>query len=212
MISPHQPNWRIFRRLKRGFSLIELLLTVGLLIVLMSASLPALFGSRRASELISAGNLVADGVSMARQIALSKNTITGLIVTAKPSASARQGMLVMEYDATAEQWKPLGSWMRLPISASVVDMGGPERLAGNAKATAIASLDDLKLGGVSLSDSDYSVLLFYPDGRMENGTSQTRQLSTRYVTDDVTVSSQSLPNFYDVVVNSSTSAFRIERP
>ena len=211
MTFPSQHNCRSPRSANRAFSLVELMVTVCILMVLMSASVPALLSSRRASELNSAGNLVADGVTTARQIALSKNTITTLIITTKPTTSVRQGMLLMEYDATTEQWKPIGNWIRLPISASVVDMGGALRAAGNDKADKIATLS-LKFDGRTLPSSDYSALIFYPDGRMENGTSQTRQLSTRYVTDDATSSSRALPNFYDVVVNSSTSVFRIDRP
>lgn len=208
MTYPHHSRRQTFRRSTSAFSLVELLVTIAVLAVLMSASLPALMGSRRSSELTQAGNLVADAVSLARQTALSKNTFITLVIT-KATPPARQAIGVLEYDAVNEQWRQLGGWIRLPVSASVVDMNAAQ---GNAKARGIASLDHLRFEGRDLPDTAYSTLVFYPDGRMENGNAQARQLSARYSTDNASSSSQSLQNYYDVVVNASTSAFRISRP
>lgn len=207
MTYPHHSRHQTFRRLSSAFSLVELLVTIAVLAVLMSASLPALMGSRRSSELTQAGNLVADAVSLARQTALSKNTFVTLVVT-KATPPARQAIGLLEYDVVNEQWKQLGGWIRLPVSASVIDMNAAQ---GNAKARGIAGLD-LRFEGQVLADTAYSTLVFYPDGRMENGNAQARQLSARYSTDSASSSSQSLQNYYDVVVNASTSAFRISRP
>lgn len=208
MTYPRQRRRRTLRPSKSAFSLVELLVTIGVLAVLMSASLPALLNNRRSSELTQAGNLVADAVSLARQTALSKNTFVTIVVT-KAAPPARQAVGLLEYDGTTEQWKQMGGWIRLPASASVTDMN---QALGNSKADGIARLDRLRLEGRTLAPTDYSTLLFYPDGRMENGTAQTRQLSARYSTDSASASSGSLQNYYDVVVNASTSAFRVSRP
>jgi prepilin-type N-terminal cleavage/methylation domain-containing protein len=196
---------------RSGFSLVELLVTVSVLLVLMSATMPAFLNSRKASELTQAGNQLADAANLARETALTRNTITALVVVARPTTStARQALLVVSYDAADEQWKPIGSWMRLPIAAYVADMGGTQAAQGTVKANTIAPLA-LKLDGRTLSNTEYSAILFYPDGRMENGTDQTRLLSTRFATDSAGSPSEALQNYYDVVVNASTSTLRVVR-
>lgn len=200
-------------RFATGFSLIELLVTMACMALLLSASVPAFINSRRAAALTQAGNALADLTALARQTALSKNTITALIITPKATVSTKQALLVAEYDSAGEMWKPLSGWVRISDDATVVDMGTSVQAAGNAKARSLAPLN-IKFNGStlqSLNDTEYSVLIFYPDGRMENGAESTRQLSARFSTAGTTAASDSLSNYYDLVVNSNTSAFRIVR-
>lgn len=196
-----------------GFSLIELLVTIGVIGLLMSASLPALLSGQRDAALKQAGNTLADMTTLARQAAMSRNTITALVVTAKDASVLKQALIVLEYDQISEKWKPLGNWTRLPEAATVVDLGTSVQAAGNTKAKNLAALDIGVDGRVlqSLPDSAYSAILFYPDGRMENDQQATRQLSARFATDSTLAASESLRNYYDVVINSNTSAFRIVR-
>jgi len=222
------------RRLQtRAFSLVELLVVISVLAILMSASIPALLSSQRASALTQAGNAIVDLTNLARETAQSKNTITALILVTKTSVQIQQAVAVLEYDAMGENWKTATGWIRLPLNAAVVDFGGDAIPDANQKALALDApayiLKSLKVDGKSVydllgqtprivaspdaSNNSASAIIFYPDGRMQNGTAAIRQLSTRFVTDKLDdKQSSTLPNYYDVVVNGNTSAVRVVRP
>ncbi len=183
----------------RAFSLVELLVVISVLAILMTASVPALLSSQRSSALTHAGNTVADLANLARQTAQSKNTFSALVIGTKPSPTAKQALAVMEYDSNSESWKPTINWIRLSEAAQVDDT---TPVASQFAPTNVA------MGGANLAASDFTTLLFYPDGRMDNGGNAMRQIRAHLTSDKATNAN----NFYDVVVNGNTSAVRIVRP
>jgi len=189
-----------------AFTLIEILVTVAIMTVLLSASVPALLSSQRAASLTQTGNTLADAITLARQTAMSKNTFTALLVISKAaSGDQKQALIVLEFNSTDNMWKTAGGWVRIPEAATIVDLGSQ---------TSILAPLDLKLDGKNvqnLQDSEFSTLVFYPDGRMENNSEPVRRLSARYTTDNPQAASGDPANYYDLVVNSNTSAFRIVR-
>lgn len=194
-----------------AFSLVELLTVIVILMVTATAIKPAL-GMLRSSSLTQSGNRLVDLAMMARQTAVSKNTITALIVVFKSTSSSqkldRQAIAVLEYDALQKTWKKMGPWERLPEAVQVFDYAGGYPYGNASAANEIAPIS-LALDGQPVDSSQsaytYTSLVFYPDGRLSGGTG-TRTIDLVYA-----VGSQT-ENFYKLVFNNDTAAIRIVRP
>ena len=107
-------------RRSRGFSLIELLTVIGVIVILMAFIVPAVSNFGRATGLTSAGNMVTHLTALARQTAISKSTLTALVMLADQGTSDDQGtsadyraFTVLEYTAGAG-WSQISKWEILP--------------------------------------------------------------------------------------------------
>jgi prepilin-type N-terminal cleavage/methylation domain-containing protein len=102
----------------RGFSLVELLTVVVIIGIICAFVLPAVNGFGRSAALTSAGNLVTNLANYARQEAVSKNTMTALVVLTGQSVPQKtdqyyRAATIIEYDPVAG-WNQLGNWELLP--------------------------------------------------------------------------------------------------
>ena len=183
---------------RAGFSLVEILSVVAILALLMSVATPALLSSSRASHLTQAGNRLVDMITLARQNAASKITITAVILAAKTSPTSRQGVTLLEYDAANQQWKHASGWIRLHEAVEATN-----DIPNANPASSMASVS-LKLDGQTLSD--YSDIVFFPDGRIFYP-GDNPSLKVKLVQEG-----GSSANSYDIVFNKENSAFRVQRP
>lgn len=193
-----------------AFSLVELLVVVAIMSILMVIGAPSFLSSQRASALTSAGNRLVDSMALARQAASSRNTVTCLVLLKGGVANdPRQTIGVLEYDQMANAWRPITSWLRIPEAARIVDFATPDdRAASNQAATAFAPFN-LRVGGEQPAAGTYSTVLFYPEGGIASGNTPSRRFSVRTSENE---EAGSPDNFYDVVINSDTSAYLVVRP
>jgi Tfp pilus assembly protein FimT len=189
-----------------AFSLIELLVVIAMMTILTMLASVSISSLNRSSGLTSAGNKLFDLAALARQNAMSHNSITALVlVTNIEDLSLCNRVLgVMEMNSSG-QWVQVRSWTFLNAAIAVSDGGS----SGNDY------LMDTNGGEVSLSairgqvPSSYSAVIFYPDGRMKGVPGQIRTLSVTY---SASANQGSAQNYYNILLNPDTSAIHIMRP
>lgn len=190
----------------QGFSLIELLTVIAVLSILTAISTPSLLSSRRAGQLTQSGNLLADSAALGRQIALSRNVITALLVAKTPTSDAPL-IIVAALDRESNTWKPITTWSQLPDSIEIQDNTNDAVL--RQAATDLASTANVRHGGntVTLDTS----LVFYPDGHMESHDSGNNSPAQRRLT-VVLKGGDPDVNYYGIEFNKNTSNSRVVRP
>jgi competence protein ComGC len=107
----------------RAFSLGELLVVIAVIVVLTTLVVPAVSNFGRATSLVTGGNMVTNLAAYARQIAITKSTLTALILLgAQGTEDDYRTFTVLEYNATSG-WSQATAWQKLPAGI-VVDRTG----------------------------------------------------------------------------------------
>ncbi len=221
----------------QGFSLIEMLVVVTIIVLLLAFTTPALMRTMQSSRLASAGDTLLGAISEAQQIAYAQNVpvevrffkhaeVGGLDTT--PNFHSYQMFKVtMTTDTsgtTKEELIPVNNLNRLPDSIIIVpDVSLSPLLSGQG-------LPDTKPGGNSVgysgvSNAEYNAIRFMTDGSCRKvGVSSTgfasltySSLPTSFVTltsdEGRAVTAQNLPaNFYTIQIDPFTGRARNYRP
>jgi type II secretory pathway pseudopilin PulG len=187
-----------------AFSLIEILSVVGLIAILMSLLVPAMNHIQRAGALRAAGNMLVDGVILARETAANRNTFSCLVLT--PPDTLPQRLTILEYRPEKSEWQQVTPWAVLPEIIRVADLT-TSTVAGAAR-TSVTQLSPLMLNvvGVPLA-GDASMILFQPEAG--TGFVGGHRLSARSLN---SAEGATPDNFYDVVINPESKAYRVLRP
>ncbi len=210
------------RRRAQGFTLIELLIVVAIMAMLGGLATPALMKSYRSSSLTQAGNRLTDVAMLARQNALSRNTMTAVVMVTSTSAQlagiSHDALTVIELSPSQGGWNQITGWTFLPSQAKAY---------ANLAALSPADLP-LPVGGtlpvlrlpsnagapVTLAETDYVCYVFNPDGTMYNVSSPLPQAYVQYASDQAPsggVQAANLHNYYDLVF-SDAGGINIVRP
>lgn len=180
-----------------GFTLIELCVTMGVILMIAAIATPSVISGQKSANLVNAGNHIADLAAFARQSALSRNAIIALVVK-HPNGSDGASVMTMAFDGIRNAWNPLGNWIKLSPEV-LIQSNYDDTIVANR----IAPLTPTS-GGTALAASDYTTLVFYPDGRMPSHGAARRL--------DMNLGHADGSNFYTLVFNTDTSAFQIQRP
>jgi|GEM_PF-5397650 prepilin-type N-terminal cleavage/methylation domain-containing protein len=172
----------------RAFSLIELLLVVAILAVLAALAAGTL-PVRDGFQIGQAGDTLSTLATLARQHAISKNTLTVLVVAEDGSGGLPRSIASIWDAATTNQ---LEKWHVLPEGVTAED----------ASASEPDVFDGAKYRGQSLTNA--CAYWFYPDGRMGNDPTRVPQLLVR--------PSRGGANSYKLIFNPVTGTHRNERP
>src|SRR6185503_15072318 len=76
------------RTFRAAFSLIELVTVIAIIGIILGIVVPAWSGMGRGKALVTAGNLVNDMADLARQHAMSRNTLSALLVLANQGTNS----------------------------------------------------------------------------------------------------------------------------
>lgn len=103
----------------RAFSLAELVVVIAVIVVLTTLVVPAVSNFGRSTGLVAGGNMVANLAAYARQLAITKSTLTALILLgAQGTEDDYRAFTVIEYDAV-RGWSQATTWQKLPVGIMV---------------------------------------------------------------------------------------------
>jgi len=149
----------------RGFSLVELLLTIGVLIMLAGLIWPNLTGRRERAQLEYIGSQMASTISYARAAAMSTGRRHRCVFQDGGS------QMVIEWEAdpveAGGEFEPLkGQWARLNliqegVRCEMVDLVGYDKLLKER---------ERELLDQEIPSELYEPIELYPDGRCDSGT------------------------------------------
>lgn len=155
-------------RKREAFSLIELLVVMGIVALLMAVTIPALDYATRGGALTRTGALIESVLAQARQEAASRNRDVEVRVLQweQPSEGTVWGLqsFRVEPDVGGDQFVPVGRLTRLPSNIQVVESEGGASyspLLTDAKPELTGSM--LIPGGVT---AGYRAFRLRPDGRL----------------------------------------------
>lgn len=200
--------------MKRGFTLVELLVVMALIAILASLAMPSVSSITRGSNVTFGGETVAGALSNARQLATSKNRSVEfrLIKMSDPKgvSPGQEIRAVQIVEVTEGGLKPAGRLRFLPQGVIVSSVPAMTSLANSA----IKSPGDISIPGVGTS-YEYYAFRFRPDGSIDIK-SRLPSASGYYITiyEDKTTPSGSTPpaNFVTIQLEPATGAFSVYRP
>ena len=108
-----------------GFSLLELLVVMGVLVLLMVMLVPAVSNFGKANALTSAGNQIASLVGHARQNAITKGAMTAMVFVTEGPGN-RRAIAIFESPPREDgsttgsnEWKQVAKWVNLPMGTAI---------------------------------------------------------------------------------------------
>jgi prepilin-type N-terminal cleavage/methylation domain-containing protein len=101
----------------KGFTLLELLVVIGIVLILLAATVPAVVGLSKSNSLNSAGRIVTNVLTIARSEAINRRTLIRFeIATNWPvdATSAYRKFTLVQHDVTTGADTQLTGWETLP--------------------------------------------------------------------------------------------------
>ncbi len=214
------------KKFPTGFSLVELLAVIAIIGIVMGIALPALSTVGRGSSLTMAGSAVTNLAGLARQHAMSRNTLTALVLLANQGTdSDYRAFAVVEYKP-GTGWSQIGKWETLPVGICV-DAGATEECSfllrsPNPFPFLTGTKQDnppVLFQGMPIRNPEgYAARIFTPGGGLQNATAPAQ---IRLVEGDTAGgvmryshrNSMGKPaNFFDIAIVGATGATKISRP
>lgn len=202
----------------------ELLSVVAVVGLLTTVGVGGLGGLRQGVGLTSAGNKIADLVVLARQVAVSENTATAVVVLTRDGlvtdrGGAYRSVAIIKLEDNA--WKQVAPWENLPDGTLIDPNTSISTFFQNATLPAGLAGDgppQFNFRGTKIGLNDVACRVFLPGGGMLNP-DQSPQL--RVVEGEVTggataryrrTGSDGLPsNFYDLTLLGVTGQVKVVR-
>jgi prepilin-type N-terminal cleavage/methylation domain-containing protein len=209
---------------KRAFSLVELLVVMAIMAVLGSLVTMSFSGLMGGNRLVAGGNDLMNLANQARQEAISKNTMTALVLissSGQPQWDRRVFRVIELTPAdtaanTAAAWAPASAWHSLPDGISP-DTQNDTLAAFSANLNLPASLPAQNFKGTSISASQLEEIVFLPDGRLLSTASTTGNSFVtppvlRLFNKAVASAAPATGNYYQITFNSLTGEPIVDRP
>lgn len=211
---------------RAAFSLVELLAVIALVGIILGFVVPALSGMGRGTSLVTAGNMVNNMAGLARQHAMSRNTLTALLVLANQGTDADyRAVSVLEYKP-GTGWSQLGGWEMLPVGITV-DAGDTQECSFLLRSPnpfpflSATNQDNPPVTFQSLpirSPDGYAARIFTPGGGLQNpaAPSQIRLVEGRVEGGAIRYTNRNdagkPANYFDIAIVGATGATKTSRP
>lgn len=179
---------------------------------MMAISTPATLSSFRDSKLTKAGNSLFDALTLARQNAMSRNTLTAVVlVNELPSDTSISGRALALLDMNADGvWNQIGGWIILPEGTRAFE-GGPSSTSNSLPQFSDATPPPLRFRGSDIGA--YTAIAFKPDGTMFPNSPSIRTAYVQFANDTITEApmESGIKNFYGIAINPGTGSLHIVR-
>lgn len=208
-----------------AFTLIELLAVIAIIALVAVMVVPAIGGFGRSSALTTSGNMVTSMASLARQNAMSKNTMTALVLLGQQGTDQDfRALALLEFDPVAG-WSQTGAWEMLPPGI-VVDRNDPANCTFLANSPQFPFLNrgatqnnpPARFRGQQVAANGFAARIFLANGALQNPekAAQLRLVEGFYEKNRVTYTRpdrQGKPaNYYDVAILGLTGMTKVSRP
>ena len=186
-----------------GFSLLELLIVVAIMITLMSLATPALTSLLESGNLARGGQALADEINLARQLAASQNRVVELRIIKNDTPPGYGLLQIWGNDASGTN-VPLGRVMKLPQNIVIAE-----------NTTLSAALDKTPTAtmptNTSMAGKAYAYLRIRPSGAVDPSLTMSNfffaVVSSRFGTDSTLP-----PNYVTIQINPLTGTPLVYRP
>lgn len=188
---------------RAGFSIVELLVVVAVLGVLMVLTLPAVSSLMQSSDLTRAGQMLADQINLARQMASAQSTVAEVRLIELPGRTGYTGIQIWKADSSGDL-KAARPLARLPQAVAI---------SGNtAHSAAIGSLGAGTMpGGGAAANAPYVALQIRPSGFVTPVIGMSSLFFT--VMPEARIAESDLPpNYFLLQINPLTGAPLVYRP
>jgi len=204
-----------------GFSVVELVIVLALIVVLTTLSVPAFNKISGSGALSSSGNLVVNMANLARTQAIARNTMTALVVaTDRRSHQAYRTMAVFELAPTQDgglmrttDWRLVSKWEVLQRGIIVdIDLTFNDKTdSASTPGVPFPMLPDIQIGGQPVES--YRYIVFMPSGYLLSGQSESLNLKEGYIIPNTTDPQyKNTSNKYDITILASTGRVIVSRP
>ena len=176
---------------KGGFTLIELIMVIAIIVILISLTVPALISTSAGRDLDKAVDTAQTLASAARQQAISKGTMVALLLSGTSSASLNNSQEFMLLQASINSsgtatWSASSQWVRVPTdvlltplarnntySFYAINSAAPASAGNSWVTSSLSSSFPATVGTQTLTstNSAYSYIVFNSDGSVSAPTS-----------------------------------------
>ena len=210
---------------RTAFTLLELLAVMAVIGIVSAMVIPSLRGFGRSAALTNSGNLVTNMANLARQNAVTKNTMTALVVLGQQGSDQDfRAIAVLEYDPVVG-WSQSGAWELLPSgvvvdrtdsanSTFMVNSPQPFPFLKGAKANPPVSFRGQQVA----NGNGYAARIFLPNGALQNPDkpAQLRLVEGFYDNNRLTYTRPDgqggSANYYDIAILGMTGTTKVSRP
>lgn len=192
-----------------------------LIVALAAMTLPALRGLLGSNRLVTAGNSVAGLVGFARQQAISKGTMTALLLLANQGTDADyRAFTVLEFNHE-RGWTQATKWQTLPTGV-LVDFQDPQQCTFMANSPVpfpfldgppVQANPPVRYQNVPIKSSGgYAARIFMPSGSLQNPESPAQIRLVEGVLQGNGIVRTGSANYYEVAIIGATGGLKIRRP
>lgn len=209
-------------------TLVELLVVVAILMLMMAAVVPAVTTISRGRSLVIGGNQIANLANLARENALSNNSMTALIVPTDINMEKRNRMaglfqLLPSDNGTvpsSANWTQISSWETLPQGV-VIDPGtftfNDSSDPASTPGVPMPPFPPIRYGAGNCAS--YRYVVFLPGGGLLSGSSTLLRMVEGFLPAGSSKVSYTHPangglpaNYYDITLIAATGRLKIDRP
>lgn len=195
---------RYHSRYSLAFSLTELLVVISIMVLLSSAAVPALSSLMESNELTRGGQMVADQIRMARQIASSRNVSVEVRLVKTDALSSTGYNAVQLWTSQLTGTNAASRMISLPKSIAISENPSVSDMLG--------SLSTKTMSTVGNPNASYTAFQIRPSG-MVSPTMSMNGLCLTVVSTRHAKASDALPsNYVTVQINPNTGTPLVYRP
>ncbi|MDR1304731.1 MAG: Verru_Chthon cassette protein D [Verrucomicrobiales bacterium] len=190
---------------RRAFTLIELMITISIMVLLASMSIPAFRGMMENANLSQGGQLVASQINLARQIASARNCNVEVRLIQLPAVNTDIRYRALQlWAVTGGKLAPVTRLAPLPTGIIIADDRQRSPIFER-----IADTDTMPVGGQT-GDCAYAMLQVTPSGRVSPAMDMNQMFFT--VIPERAVDRGDFPNYVIVQIQPDTGTELIYRP